>query len=494
MKKTLWPFLLTLTACSLLPQPVIETYDFIRPQVSNTPTPAPGAHPGLLGKTEKDVSAKRETYVYKMALPNADFSKLLYAYDTTEEVDFKDSKGLAARRTWYSGLWLFDRSTGKNERLPAELQLNPHSYPAYPLIWVDQNRVIALDSATDSSAQVRTTLYMVDLAQKTKEIVSTRMIDQYFVQGEYLYYLAASQIYQYHLPTGRTTPMPLPPAIPDYSSNTYAIYPYQGEQILIKKLKLFNQKGKYDFSIQLSPRVSDPTPPWQDYYLYNTNTFKASLMQGAADISIGSYHDTIALFSPNFQRYVLMNQIHEGEKVLPFQVKGSPYLWISDQLLLSVDLIQELPGGPANVIHKIYLLDVATGQTRLETVMPKSCISVYKAQYNQILAQCGGGQVYHLKGTPEQPGPFEALFTAPTYAYLGTGTGSQTSFSEQAPIFVVKQGENHYADIVGLSPTGELISKFKLLPPEKPDFVFDLTKKPEQADDTWKPVYDNYQR
>jgi hypothetical protein len=492
MKKTLWPFLLLFSACNLLPQPVIETDDFIRPKASISPTLASNSHPGLLGKSEKDVSAKRESYVYKMALPNADFSKLLYAYDTTEEVDFKDSKGLAARRTWYSGLWLFDRATGKNERLPAALQFTSDRYLANPLIWVDHDRVIALDSSTDASVQVRTTLYIVDLAQKTKEIVSTRLIDQYFVQGEYLYYLAASKIYQYHLPTGSTTPMPLPPAIPDYSSNTFTIYPYQGEQILIKKLKLFNQKGKYDFSIQLSPRVSDPTPPWQDYYLYNTNTFKASLLPGAADISIGNYDDQRALFSPNFQHFALLNQIHEGKKVLPFQVKGTPYLWITDQLLLSVDLIQEVPGGPANVIHKIYLLDVATGQTRLETAMPKSCITLYKAQYNQILAQCGGGQVYHLKGTPEQPGQFEALFTPPTYAYLGTG--SQTSFSEQAPIFVVKQGENHYADIVGLSPNGELISKFKLLPPEKPDFVFDLTKTPEQADGTWKPVYDNYQR
>ncbi len=490
MKKTLWPFLLALTACSLLPQPVIETYDFIRPQVSNTPTPTPGAHPGLLGKTEKDVSAKRETYVYKMALPNADFSKFLYAYDTTEEVDFKDSKGLAARRTWYSGLWLFDRSTGKNERLPAELQLNPENYPTHPMIWIDQHRVLAMGPSAKTLAQEKPDLFIVDLAQKTKALVSTRKIDQYFVQGQNLYYLAANQLFEYHLSSGTTTPMP--PAMTVYA--TQGIYPYLGNQILIKKTKLINQQGKYDFSIQLAPPAPNLPVPLLDYYVYNTYTFKAHLLPGAADISNGSVNGTTALFAPNFQRYVLLNQIHDGEKVLPFQVKGTPYLWITDQRLLSVDFTQEVPGGPANVIHKIYLLDVETGQTRIETAMPKSCHSLYKAQYNQILAQCGEGQVYHLKGTPEQPGQFEALFTPPTYAYLGTANGSHTSFSEQAPIFVVKQGENHYADIMGLSPSGELISKFKLQPPEKPDFVFDLTKTPEQTNDAWKPVYDKYQR
>lgn len=501
----------TATACTppiIEPDLPLKTGATATPQPSSSPRPTaspvlhifppPNPNTSLTGKTEKDISAKRETYVYKIALPNVDFSKLLYAYDTTEEVDFKDSNGLSARRIWYSGLWLYDRTTGQNEKLPAELQLGSEHYPGFQMLWLDQNRVLAMgnpvDTATINAAPGTPSLFILDLAKKQKEVVSTRKIAQYFVQGPFIYYLAESQLYQYNLQTGSTKPMPLPPVVPEFSSNTYAIYPHQGDQILIKKTKLISQKGKYDFSVQLSPPAPNQPVPLLDYYLYNTQTFQASLLPGAADISSGLSAASAVLFSPDLKRYVVLNQIHEGAKVLPTQVKGSPYLWITDQLVLSVDFIQEVPGGPPNAINKVSIFDIATGLTRLETAMPKSCYSLYKAQHNRILAQCGDGQVYHLSGTPEQPGQFLPLFAAPTYASLGPGNGSQGHFSEQAPIFVAKQGENHYADIVGLSASGEPISKFKLLPPEKPDFVFEAPTTPWQTADQWQAVYDKFQR
>lgn len=104
--------LTAITACALNNTPVLDG-DFKPSERSSpkpntatprpstgTPTPIITEYPRspddpryfVLGKTEKDVIAKRESYVYKVALPNADFSKMLYRYDTTEEVDFNDKK------------------------------------------------------------------------------------------------------------------------------------------------------------------------------------------------------------------------------------------------------------------------------------------------------------------------------------------------------------------------------------------------------------------
>lgn len=493
----------TITACALNNTPVLDGE--LKSGQSPSPRPSTATSrpiiteyrslpPGdprsfVLSKTEKDVIAKRESYVYKVALPNADFSKMLYRYETTEEVDFNDKNKSSARRTVNSGLWHFDRATSKNEKLPETMQLGDLNSVERPILWIDSQQVLGMSTNTKTGFLKEEALVIVDLAQGVKKIISTAKIKTYFIQGNFVYLLAQNKIYQYDLLSEQSKPLALPSAAPEFPENGFNIAPYQGDQIVIAKTKTKRQVGKYDFSVKLS--LAPPAPPPQavyDYYLYNTRNAQARVLTGAVDYERDDYLINSLLFSPNFKRYTISNKIYESSGPIDLTPMGSPYLWISDTLLLSVDY--ETRSNGEKMINKVYIQDLETWKNSFETSFPTPCKSLYKAEHNRILAFCND-QVMHLTGTPEQPGQFVPLFSPPLYASLGSAYGLDKNFNQQAPIFVVKKGQAHFADIMGLSSNGELISKFKLLPPEKPDFVFEVPAEYKDGPDQWQTFFRN---
>ncbi len=495
-----------ITACALNNTPVLDG-DFKPSERSSprpgtatprpstgTPTPIITEYPRspddpryfVLGKTEKDVIAKRESYVYKVALPNADFSKMLYRYDTIEEVDFNDKNKSSARRTVNSGLWLFDRATNKNEKLPETMQLGDLNSVERPILWLDSQQVLGMSTNTKLGYLKEEALVILDLAQGVKKIISTAIIDTYFIQGNFVYYLAGNKVYQYDLQSEQSKPLALPTAAPEFPTSGFKIAPYQGEQIVISKSKPKTQIGKYDFSVKLSP--SAPPAAVYDYYLYNTRNAQARVLTGAVDYELDYYARNNLLFSPNFQRYTISKKIYESAGPIDLTPMGSPYLWLSDTLLLSVDF--ETKSNGEKLIKKVYIQDLETWKNIFESSFPTPCKSLYKAEHNRILGFCNG-QVLHLTGTPAQPGEFVPLFSPPLYASLGSDYGLDKNFGPLAPIFVVKKGQAHFADIMGLSPMGELVSKFKLLPPEKPDFVFEAPAEYKDRPDQWQTFFRN---
>lgn len=329
----------TLMACSPfgnppsgLPSPQISSPGDVTPTIDPTWTPSSGmpypnitATPGaedLRSKTEADIQERRESLDIRQVKVNADRSKILYVYQKSLELDFKNWYRNPARKWIESGLWTYDRQTQQHK----EILPNPNNYSDnrfYNARWLNNQEIVYADS------DAKKLLAHDAVSGQIKTLFESDNISQFQVYQHYLFILHSKQNKLRLLRVDLNTQQSLENEVPYsdfYMSTQFGVITQ--DQVLLGQFKEFYKEGQYPFKV-----ATTTPPPIQDSFLMNLTDGKVQSVQNGLDLDT---YNSIQI-SPNQSYFATQRGSHSqiytllGKLVL--ETEGE-FNWIDDTHIL----------------------------------------------------------------------------------------------------------------------------------------------------------------